>query len=137
MPDLPLEDVLLILRGWKDEKRLIAFQLGDVGADVVLFAFGFGAIEELTPSFLRIDSRTVNSLETGQGQQYGCTASLQRAEWFALRDWRNVSPQEESMKKVLEESYDLILTVAFGRTRLVLHTFRAAEADGARAHGAS
>lgn len=122
---VPLEDVLLVLRCWHNEKRLIVFHVGDdsVGGDAVIFAFGSGVIEELTPDFLRIESRSANSLETS-----GCTISLQRADRFALWDWQNAP--EELTNKHLQEHYDANLTMAFGRTMCVLRTLRAAGVEG-------
>ena len=124
MPDLPLEEALLVLRGWRDERRLIHFHICDSADANGFTGFGLGAIEELTEEFVRIDSRNVNAPEMLSGQKYGCTISLRRADWFALWDWRDVPPEEQLMKELLQDSYDVILTVAFGRGRCVLQTLR-------------
>jgi hypothetical protein len=128
MPELPLEDVLVILRVWKDERQVIYFHIGESEDDPALFAFGVGAIEELTSDFLRIDSRSADPPEMEETRVHGCTVSLKRADWFALWDWRDVPAEEESRKKLLRESYDAMLTVAFGHARCVLRTLRAPNA---------
>jgi len=71
MPELALHEASLILRGWQDERRLIHFHVGESG-DPALLAFGVGTIEELTPDFLRIDSRSAEPPETGRGRMHGC-----------------------------------------------------------------
>jgi hypothetical protein len=123
MSELPLEDVLLILRVWQDQKRVVYFHVGE-SEEPALFAFGRGAIEELTPDFLRIDSRSADPPEMGRAHEHGCAVSLKRADWFALWDWREVSPDEESTKKLFRESYDAMLTMAFGSARCVLRTLK-------------
>jgi hypothetical protein len=134
MPELPLEDVLLILRVWQDQKRDIYFHVGE-SQEPALFAFGHGAIEELTPDFLRIDSRSADPPENLRAHEHGCAVSLKRADWFALWDWRDVSPDQESTKKLFRESYDAMLTLAFGSARCVLRTLRAPASGGT--HGES
>jgi hypothetical protein len=123
MPELPLEDVLLILHVWKDKRQVIYFHVGE-SEDPALFAFGVGAIEELTSDFLRIDSRSAEAPEMGETRVHGCTVSLKRADWFAL--WDRHDAREEVIKNYLQERYDANLTVAFGRTMCVLRTLRAA-----------
>lgn len=132
MPELPLEDVLLILRVWKDERQVIHFHVGD-GDNPALFAFGVGAIEELTSDFLRIDSRSADAPEVRGTRLHGCTVSLKRADWFAL--WDQHDAREEVTKNYLQERYDANLTMAFGRARCVLRTLRAAGTGGV--HGTS
>jgi len=117
-PAVPLEDVLLMLRGWRDEKRLIQFHISESRA-AGFTCFGLGLIEELTAEVLRIDSRNV-TVEISLGQRYGCTISLHRADRFEVWDWRNIPAEDASAKELLRESYDMILTAAFGAARCVL-----------------
>jgi hypothetical protein len=131
MPELPLEDVLLILHVWRDEKRVIYFHVGE-SEDPALFAFGCGAIEELTPDFLRIDSRSADPPEIRQSRVHGCTVSLKRADWFALWDWRDLPADEAVTEKTSREPYDCMLTVAVGSAKCVLRTLRAPASGGTR-----
>jgi hypothetical protein len=122
--NLPREEAQLVLRGWQEEKRVIHFHLSD-GADATGFkCFGIGAIEELGPDLVLIDSRNTNVAEMLCGERYGCTISLNRANWFVLWDWRDVPAKEAQRKELLQDSYDVILTVALGNVRCVLHTLR-------------
>jgi len=108
-----------MLRGWQDEKRLIQFHISESAA-TGFTCFGLGLIEELTPEFLRIDSRNVNTAEMSLGQRYGCTVSLRRADRLAVWDWRNIPPEDQLAKELFKESYEMILTAAFGGARCVL-----------------
>ena len=124
MPDLSPQAALLVLHGWQEEKRVIHFHITDSADASAFTCFGMGLIEELRPDFIRIDSRNANAPEMVCGERYGCTISLHRADWFALWDSRDIPPEEKLMKELLQESYDVSLTVAFGRARCVLLTLR-------------
>jgi hypothetical protein len=115
MRALPLDDVLLMLRGWRGEKRVIQFHLCD-SEDMGFTCLGFGEIEEIDREFLRIKDLFAD-------QKYACTVSLSlgRADQFSIWDWRDVPPEEPLRKELLQESYDVILTVAFAGARCVLH----------------
>jgi hypothetical protein len=118
MRALPLDDVVLMLRGWRDENRVIQFHLCD-SEDTGFTCLGFGQIEEIDRDFLRIKTLFVD-------QKYGCTVSLSlgRADQFSIWDWRDVPPEEPLRKELLQESYDVILTAAFAGARCVLHLLK-------------
>jgi hypothetical protein len=111
---IAFDDVLLMLRGWQDEKQVIQFCRRD--SQTRFTCFGFGEIEHSDRGLVRI-----------AGQDHGFTASLCRADRFSLWDWRDLSPATTiDERELLKESFDVILTVDFagGRSMLQLHSLK-------------
>jgi hypothetical protein len=113
---IAFDDVLLILRGWQDDKQVIQFHLCDSRTDFT--CFGFGEIENSDQGLLRI-----------AGQQHGFAVSLGRADRFSLWDWRDLSPAGTLTIDEIEgfkESFDVTLTIALagGRSILDLHSLK-------------
>jgi hypothetical protein len=114
--EIALDDVLLMLRGWEDEKQVIQFHLCDSRTDFT--CFGFGEIENSNQGLLRI-----------AGQEHGFTVSLGSADRFSLWDWRDLCPGRTLTIDEIEgfkEAFDVSLTIAFagGRSMLDLHSLK-------------
>jgi len=101
---------------------MINFQVAD-NANATVKCFGIGTIQEVSPQTLQIDAQDGLG-HAMNGKFFGCTISLQEADSFVLWDWRNIPPEEKSMKEGLQDTFDTVLTIAVGAATCMLFSMK-------------
>ena len=106
MPDLPLQDALMMLDKWQKEQRIIQVLFVDAESRKEFSCTAIGLIQELSESEVHIHAGE----RLPRGDFPGCLVSLLGAR-FSLLDSRNTPQGEPELRGRIERAYENILVV--------------------------